>query len=77
MIGEDYTLQQVETAHLLAVVALAPTRRKAAQMLGINNVTLYRKLKRLNLCTSAQSADNNALPTEQPKTKHDNHGTRE
>ena len=45
-VGGPMTLEQLESEHIRRVVAAAPTIEKAAQLLGIDPSTLYRKRKR-------------------------------
>jgi NtrC-family two-component system response regulator AlgB len=44
-VGADVTLEALERAHILAVIANAPTLESAATTLGIDASTLYRKRK--------------------------------
>ena len=44
-VGADVTLEALERAHILAVIANAPTLEAAATTLGIDASTLYRKRK--------------------------------
>ena len=44
-VGADVTLEALERAHILAVIANAPTLETAATTLGIDASTLYRKRK--------------------------------
>ena len=45
-VGEDCTLDELERAHVLRVLARAPTLDEAAQVLGIDASTLWRKRKK-------------------------------
>jgi NtrC-family two-component system response regulator AlgB len=45
-IGGDCTLDEVERAHIEAVVARAPSLEEAARILGIDSSTLWRKRKK-------------------------------
>jgi NtrC-family two-component system response regulator AlgB len=45
-IGGDCTLDDVERAHVLGVLARTPTQEEAARVLGIDASTLWRKRKR-------------------------------
>ena len=45
-LGGDFTLDQVERDHIERIVARTPTLDDAAQILGIDSSTLYRKRKR-------------------------------
>lgn len=48
-IGGQFTLEEIENAHLLRVVDVASTLAEAARILGIDEATLYRKRKKLDL----------------------------
>jgi two-component system, NtrC family, response regulator AlgB len=48
-VGADVSLEQLERAHILAVMANAPTLEAAAGILGIDASTLYRKRKQYSL----------------------------
>jgi NtrC-family two-component system response regulator AlgB len=48
-LGGHFSLQEIEDAHLLHVIETTPTLAAAAQVLGIDEATLYRKRKRLDL----------------------------
>ena len=48
-LGGDFSLQEIEDAHLLHVIETTPTLAAASQVLGIDEATLYRKRKRLDL----------------------------
>ena len=48
-VGADITLEALERAHILAVMANAPTLETAATVLGIDASTLYRKRKQYGL----------------------------
>jgi NtrC-family two-component system response regulator AlgB len=45
-VGQDITLQDLERAHIRAVVARSPSLAAAAETLGIDQATLYRKRKK-------------------------------
>jgi NtrC-family two-component system response regulator AlgB len=45
-VGGDYTLEELERAHLTAIIARSPTMEAAAQTLGIDDSTLWRKRKK-------------------------------
>jgi two-component system, NtrC family, response regulator AlgB len=47
--GERISLEELETAHLRRVISQASTMEEAAQILGIDPATLYRKRKKLGL----------------------------
>ena len=49
VLGEDYSLAEIEREHLARVVAKAPSFDAAAQILGIDPTTLQRKRKRYGL----------------------------
>jgi Nif-specific regulatory protein len=52
-LGEDLTLEGVEKSHILKVLTLMEgNRKKAAEVLGINTATLWRKLKKYGLPSS-------------------------
>jgi NtrC-family two-component system response regulator AlgB len=46
-LGARVTLEQLETEHIARVIQLAATMEEAAQILGIDPATLYRKRKKL------------------------------
>lgn len=48
-VGADVTLEQLERAHIEAVLAQAPTLDAAATTLGVDSSTLYRKRKQYGL----------------------------
>jgi NtrC-family two-component system response regulator AlgB len=48
-VGGRITLEQLEEAHLRKVLAQTPSLVEAAQVLGIDQATLYRKRKKLGL----------------------------
>ncbi|HEY8991517.1 MAG TPA: sigma-54 dependent transcriptional regulator [Luteolibacter sp.] len=48
-IGSQVRLEDLETAHIRAVLGWAPSLQEAAEILGIDKATLYRKRKRLDL----------------------------
>jgi NtrC-family two-component system response regulator AlgB len=48
-VGAEVSLEQLERAHILAVMANAPTLEAAAGVLGIDASTLYRKRKQYGL----------------------------
>jgi two-component system, NtrC family, response regulator AlgB len=48
-IGAEFTLDQLEAAHIRKVLARAPSLDSAAKTLGIDPATLYRKRKRMQL----------------------------
>ena len=45
LLGGDYTLEQIEREHLLRIMARTATLEEAAQILGIDPSTLWRKRK--------------------------------
>jgi two-component system, NtrC family, response regulator AlgB len=45
-VGGAHTLEQLEREHILEVVERAPTLERAAEILGIDGTTLWRKRKR-------------------------------
>ena len=47
-IGARVTLEQLENEHIARVIQLAATMEEAAQILGIDPATLYRKRKKLS-----------------------------
>jgi two-component system, NtrC family, response regulator AlgB len=49
VLGEDYSLAEIEREHLARVVARASSFDAAAQILGIDPTTLQRKRKRYGL----------------------------
>ena len=52
-IGGEHSLDEIEQAHLTKVLGWAPSFHDAAQVLGIDKATLYRKRKRLGLSSSS------------------------
>jgi NtrC-family two-component system response regulator AlgB len=46
IIGGDFTLEEIERAHIAAVLARSRTKDDAARVLGIDDSTLWRKRKR-------------------------------
>ncbi|HZX97052.1 MAG TPA: helix-turn-helix domain-containing protein [Myxococcales bacterium] len=44
-LGGDFTVEEIERAHILRVLARAPTRKQAAVILGLDASTLWRKRK--------------------------------
>jgi len=46
VIGGDFTLAQLERAHIEKMIATKPSLQAAADTLGIDPATLYRKRKR-------------------------------
>jgi len=48
-VGDPVSLQELEHAHIQAVLAMAPTMEAAARTLGIDSSTLYRKRKQYNM----------------------------
>jgi NtrC-family two-component system response regulator AlgB len=48
-IGEEFTLDQLEAAHIRKILERAPSLDSAAKTLGIDPATLYRKRKRMQL----------------------------
>ncbi|MNN54078.1 Alginate biosynthesis transcriptional regulatory protein AlgB [compost metagenome] len=48
-IGEPLSLEELEKAHISAVMATSATLDQAAKILGIDTSTLYRKRKQYNL----------------------------
>jgi transcriptional regulator of acetoin/glycerol metabolism len=52
MAATPTTLEEQETEHILAVLKMADgNRTQAARMLGIDRVSLWRKLKKLGIDT--------------------------
>jgi NtrC-family two-component system response regulator AlgB len=45
-LGGDFSLEELEKEHIRRVIRRIKTRKKAAQILGIDSVTLYRKRKK-------------------------------
>jgi NtrC-family two-component system response regulator AlgB len=45
-LGDDFTLEEIEREHMMRVIARTPTLDAAAQILGIDASTLWRKRKR-------------------------------
>ncbi len=54
--GDFISIDELETAHLRAILARTPSLTAAAEVLGIDQATLYRKRKRLNLDAEGASA---------------------
>lgn len=48
-VGGEYRLEELEEAHMREVLEWAPTLQEAAQILGIDKATLYRKRKRFGI----------------------------
>lgn len=48
-VGETVSLEELETAHIKAIVGKVPSLVEAARLLGIDQATLYRKRKKLGL----------------------------
>ena len=48
-LGGDFTLQELENEHIRRVIRRVKRRNKAARILGIDPITLYRKRKRFGL----------------------------
>jgi NtrC-family two-component system response regulator AlgB len=49
ILGEEFSLAEVEREHIARVVARAPSFEAAAQILGIDPTTLQRRRKRYGL----------------------------
>ena len=48
-VGDPVSLQELEQAHIQALLAISPTMESAARTLGIDSSTLYRKRKQYNM----------------------------
>jgi two-component system, NtrC family, response regulator AlgB len=48
-IGGEYSLEEIERAHMIKVLGWAPSLHEAAAVLGIDKATLYRKRKRYSI----------------------------
>jgi NtrC-family two-component system response regulator AlgB len=48
-VGSNVTIDDLECAHIRSVLDWAPSLQEAAEILGIDKATLYRKRKRLDL----------------------------
>ena len=48
-LGGDFSLQELENEHIRRVISRVKKRNKAAEILGIDPITLYRKRKRFGL----------------------------
>ncbi|MFD2257139.1 sigma-54-dependent transcriptional regulator [Luteolibacter algae] len=48
-IGGEFSMEEIEESHMLKVLETTSTLSRAAEILGINEATLYRKRKRLGL----------------------------
>ncbi|HEY0915691.1 MAG TPA: sigma-54 dependent transcriptional regulator [Solimonas sp.] len=48
-VGDPVSLQELEHAHIQALLAISPTMEAAARTLGIDSSTLYRKRKQYNM----------------------------
>ncbi len=49
VVGGEYSLEQLEEAHMRRILEWAPTLQEAASILGIDKATLYRKRKRFGI----------------------------
>jgi NtrC-family two-component system response regulator AlgB len=56
-VGGHFTLDEVERAHILAVVGQSKTMEEAAAVLGIDDSTLWRKRKRYEEADRAKNGD--------------------
>ena len=57
-IGDDLSLEEVERLHIEAVVAkCGGNKTRAAEILGIDRKSLYRKIERLGIRLSEDSAE--------------------
>jgi NtrC-family two-component system response regulator AlgB len=57
-IGDAVSLQEIERAHIMRVVARSPSLENAAQVLGIDVSTLYRKRKQYGMPLEIESDAN-------------------
>lgn len=48
--GASYSIEELETEHIRRILARARTLQEAAEILGIDQATLYRKRKKIGLC---------------------------
>ena len=49
LLGGDFTIAELESEHIRKVLSRASSLQQAAEILGIDNATLYRKRKKLDL----------------------------
>jgi NtrC-family two-component system response regulator AlgB len=67
MIGNRVTLEELEREHILRIIEIASSMDEAAQILGIDPATLYRKRKRYaELAEQQHAASIPAAPTPEP-----------
>ena len=59
--GDMVSLEELERAHILAVMSSAPTLDAAAKILGIDGSTLYRKRKNYDLAAKASQETKQAV----------------
>jgi NtrC-family two-component system response regulator AlgB len=64
MIGNRVTLEELEREHILRIIEIAGSMDEAAQILGIDPATLYRKRKRYAELAEQHSANNSAPKSE-------------
>lgn len=56
LIGDMVTLEELEAAHIFAIMAKTPSLNAAAEVLGIDQATLYRKRKKMNETVAGKEA---------------------
>jgi hypothetical protein len=61
-IGDSVSIEEIEKAHIIAVIQQAPNLGIASRILGIDPATLYRKRKRWGLDLHVELKN----PTNQP-----------
>ena len=61
MIGNRVSLEELEREHILRIIDISGSMDEAAQILGIDPATLYRKRKRY-----AEMAEQKAAPADTP-----------
>jgi len=60
MIGNRVSLDELEREHIMRIVEIAGSMDEAAQILGIDPATLYRKRKRYAEMAEAPAAESKA-----------------
>ena len=63
-IGNRVSLEELEREHILRIIEIASSMEEAAEILGIDPATLYRKRKRYAEQAAATTTESNPSPTE-------------